>query len=78
MIYGLNFNGTQIPEGVRRKFAKTIRCPDGRKADLQGVGQSGEERDVMVSAAQRPGRDLHIVQRATAGGSWYGVYVKRG
>lgn len=78
MIYGLNFNGTIIPDGVRKKFKQKLRCPDGRMADLQGVGQSGEERDVMVSVAQRPGRDLHIVSRQTAAGMWYGVYVKRG
>jgi hypothetical protein len=77
MIYGLNFNGTQIPEGVARKFRKLLNL-DGRKADLQGVAQSPEERDVMLVTAQNGHRKLHVVQKATAAGVWYGIYVYRG
>lgn len=78
MIYGLNFNGTIIPDGVRKKFKQRLKAPDGRRADLAGVGQSPDERDAMIAAASRPGRDLHVVSKQTAAGTWYGIYVKAG
>jgi hypothetical protein len=79
MIYGLNFNGKHIPDGPAfRKFPKQIKLPGmgrGEYAHLKGIGQSTEERDLMLIQANNGHRALHVEARQTAGGIWYGVYV---
>ena len=75
MIYGINFNGQPIPDGIKRKFAREIRIRPKVRAVLAGVGQSQTERDVMLVTASNGHRKLHVVERSTAAGTWYGVYV---
>lgn len=78
MIYGLNFNGSEIPPGIRKKFArykKLSGLPRGVYAVLQGVGQSPSERNAMLLAATNGSRRLHVEERVTAAGVWYGIYV---
>ena len=74
MIYGLNFNGSHIPPGVKRKFAQRIRV-DGQWFELKGVGQTEVERDAMLIAGSNGRRVLHVETRNTATGPWYGVYA---
>lgn len=99
MIFGINFNGTPIPDGIKRKFAANVRrplhapvCPNTGTVDrgnalcrshkcsnvwfrLVGVGQSAEERDAMLIQANNGRRLLHVVERQTAAGPWYGIYT---
>jgi hypothetical protein len=78
MIYGLNFNGREIPPGVKRKFRARLKLPGNKRYEwlhLQGVGQNEVERDAMLMAVSRPGRIVHVEKRKTAAGVWYGVYV---
>ncbi len=78
MIYGLNFNGTQIPEGVKRRFAERVKLPGmkrGEYAYLKGVGQSSVERDAMLAVADNQKRKVIIEERQTLNGVWYGLYV---
>ena len=92
MIYGLNFNETSIPLGVKAKFAARVRISrrimqtnpkTGRNeviypaifAYLHGVGQSKMERDVMLLQADNGRRKLHVEERKTANGIWYGIYA---
>ena len=77
-IYGVNFNGTQIPPGVKRHFSRELKLPGmkrGERALLQGVAQSPSERDLMLVQASNGHRRLHVVDRQTAAGVWYGIYV---
>lgn len=73
-IYGLNFNRTEIPDGVRRKFARKWRIAPRVYLYLQGVGQSPEERDMMLVQANNGHRRLHVEVRKTPAGEWYGIY----
>lgn len=77
-IYGLNFNGTHIPDGPAfRKFPKRIKLPGmgrGQYAVLRGIGQSPVERDAMFINMDNGKRCIHVEARQTAGGVWYGVY----
>lgn len=78
MIYGINFNGTQIPDAIRRKFVKQLKLPEmprGYRASLVGVGQSEKERDDMLIQATNGHRKLHVVEKQTAAGIWYGIYA---
>lgn len=98
MIYGLNFNNTEIPPGVKRKFRTRTRalcrckglqstcleCGRGEfgvspkgyvNAHLVGVGQSAAERDQMLIQADNGTRILHVEERRTVGGTWYGIYA---
>ena len=43
--------------------------------ELKGVGQSPEERDAMLVQANNGHRRLHVVERQTPVGTWYGIYV---
>ena len=74
MIYGLNFNNTQIPAGVKRKFAQNVK-KDGKFYDLKGVGQSTAERDAMLIQVNNGNRLVHVKMRETAAGPWFGIYV---
>jgi hypothetical protein len=80
-IYGWNYNDTDIPPAFKRKFAERIpytKNDRGRTSSwmyLKGVATSEEERDAMISTTSRPGRQVHVVTRKTAGAPWYGLYV---
>lgn len=108
MIYGINFNGQPIPDGVKKLFPsemKRYRCGNcdgeiahrgirlgqaatcktcgrhetwrlvrGLRALLVGVGQSEEERDMMVIQMTNGHRMVHVEPKQTAGGVWYGFY----
>lgn len=82
MIYGLNFNGTSIPPGIKSKFKRRLRLAKrivGYSPAvfglLQGVGQSVEERDIMLVQANNHRRRLHVEERKGADGTWYGIYT---
>ena len=86
MIYGLNFNRTQIPETIKRRFARTTRIalPESyrtrrnqthSRAYLAGVATDSASRDAMLIQAQNGHRLLHVVERKTAGAAFYGIYV---
>jgi hypothetical protein len=81
MIYGRNFGAPAIPDTPRtafRKFKKRIRIEDGcgrPHAELVGIGQSEQERDMMLVIATNGHRNLHVVSVQTAGGVWYGIYA---
>jgi hypothetical protein len=79
VIYGLNFNGTQIPKGPAfRKFPERIKLEGmgrGQYARLHGIGQSEAERNAMVILANNTSRKIHVESRQTAGGVWYGIYI---
>lgn len=77
MIYGLNFNGTQIPDGWKRRFAKQTRVPWYPKVwfVLQGVGTDRESMLRMVEQAHNGRRNIHVKERATAAGPAFGVYT---
>lgn len=76
MIYGINFGGDPIPDGIKRKFAahKKFSLPKGVWASLQGVAQSEAERNAMVITATNGHRQIFVVERNTAGGLWFGIY----
>lgn len=75
MIYGLNFTSEPIPPGVARKFAKRIRLAPRKYATLDGVAQSPEERDAMLEQGSNGHRTFTVVEKQTAGGVWFGLYV---
>jgi hypothetical protein len=78
-IYGINFNGTEIPHGVKRKFRARMKLPGAGFHEwhcLKGVAQNMVERDAMLMQAERPGRSIHIEERKTAAGVWYGFYIR--
>lgn len=77
-IYGLNFNGTHIPDPIARKFRKQIKLPGmtrGENALLAGVATTLPERDHMLVQATNGRRKLHVVEKPTAGAPFYGIYV---
>ena len=74
-MYGLNFNRTEIPPGVKKKFAQRVTVTRGVKGTLQGVAQSPEERDLMLTQATNGRRNLHVETRKTPAGPWFGIYV---
>lgn len=72
-IYGVNFNGTAIPEGFARKLAKRIKV-NGVWFYLKGVATDAEARDMMLVQANNGHRKLHVVERKTAGSPIFGIY----
>ncbi len=88
MIYGLNFNKTQIPEHVAKKFAHRLdkshrRVKDDRSCEwrLQGVCDKFKEMDYMVAQADNGRRKFHWATRrigtvrSTTSTLWYGLYI---
>jgi hypothetical protein len=81
-IYGLNFNGTQIPKhmtsrsGRRGTFPLTVRKEGfvGRFT-LAGITDSEYDRDAMLIQADNGRRNLHVERMDTGAGVWFGVYV---
>lgn len=70
MIYGLNFNGSHIPEQIKRRFAAKVRV-DGHRYDLQGVAENENDLNWMLGQASNGRRKLHTEVR----GKLTGVYV---
>lgn len=66
MIYGLNFNGKHLPTNYRLKFAldKNFEI-DGKRVrmHLVGVGESPQDRDLMLMQATNGRRLLRVVER---------------
>jgi len=78
MIYGVNFNGSEIPEGIKRRFRERVKLPGmkrGEYAYLKGVGQSVAERDAMLVTMDNGRRKAVIEERQTLVGVWYGIYA---
>jgi hypothetical protein len=81
MIYGLNFNGSEIPAPLRKQFAARLRRVNGklqRAGDqhtalyvLQGVCTTEAEYHRMILQANNGHRAFHRVERA----GWIGLYV---
>jgi hypothetical protein len=70
MIYGLNFNGTSIPDHLVKRFAKQI---SGRLR-LHGVCTHKTEVDTMRMQTDNGRRQIKVVERHTKDGQIYGVY----
>lgn len=81
MIYGLNFNGTQIPQPARRKFKERIKIewlPRGHYYRLVGVCDSLESVRGAFIQADNGHRLIHVeVRRAPISmtGKVYGIYI---
>jgi len=82
MIYGINFNGSLIPDGVRKKFAaytdakgRSVGADRSCAWRLIGVATSAQEKDAMLIQATNGHRKLRVVERKTAGASFFGVYA---
>jgi hypothetical protein len=76
--YGLNFNGTPIPEGYARKFVKRMKFEGAGRNDwvrLQGVAETRDEAEWMKMQADNGHRKILIVERASARGMLFGLYV---
>ena len=86
-IYGINFNGKPIPDGIQRKFTRWLKrnrhtgvlypvnADSSCDFTLQAVAQSPAERDACLVQANNGHRQFHVVERKTAGGIWYGIYI---
>jgi hypothetical protein len=78
MIFGLNFNGTQIPPAIKARFAAYIRLPNmprGQRARLVGACATEDEKAIMLSQADNGHRRLHVEERKAVHGKFYGIYV---
>lgn len=80
MVYGLNFNGKQIPEKVRKIFAKRVDSNElpgitKYKLPLQGVCNDSGEVDQMKMQADNGHRTLRVIgPRKRFGNTWFGIY----
>ena len=77
MIYGINFNGTELPAGYARKFAKTYKfpgAPRGHRARLVGIADTVQSKDTMIVQASNGHRRLFVHTKPTAGPTLYGIY----
>lgn len=76
MIYGLNFNGTQIPAEVAKRFHKEHGSRrEGTWVRLQGVCNTKEEHDMMLIQADNGHRTLDSVgPRKIGEETWYAIY----
>jgi len=72
MVFGLNFNGTQIPANAKRHFAERRKF-NGHNSWflLAGVCETKAEQNAMVVTANNGKRKMVTVSR----GKWYAVYV---
>ena len=78
MIYGLNFNMTEIPSGWAKRFRKRIPIkwlPRGQAYRLQGVATSWIEVCAMLHQAHNGRRLIHIEKRPFDKEFVYGVYT---
>jgi len=79
VIYGINFGAPDIPHSIKRKFRSRMKLPGAGHWEwhhLKGVAQNQVERDAMLMTAERPGRSVHVEERKTAAGVWYGIYIR--
>lgn len=74
MIFGLNFNRTELPPGYAKRFRKRLVL-NGVRYQLQGIAESPLERDDMLVQATNGTRKLHVEVRRTAGPTLFGIYV---
>ena len=77
-IYGRNFNGLVIPQGIKSKFAERLNgnlqpvgYNHGCKWLLQGVCESSRELAHMLAVADNGKRGFHVVKRS----GYYAVYT---
>lgn len=80
---GLGFFRAQTADGEEEREGCDM-CPPQRGEwrgrgwnwfELKGIGQSKEERDAMLIQANNGTRRLHVEERQTASGVWYGIYT---
>jgi hypothetical protein len=77
MIYGLNFNGSHIPDHVRMRFAQRRSFGKGMLMQLQGVCNTNEEAQVMRIQADNGSRRVFTTRPRKVGrDQWYGVYIR--
>ena len=78
MVYGLSFNGKDIPEGFKRKLAAKVRIewlPRGHAYRLVGVATDKVSMLRALEQANNGRRLLHVEVRATAGTPIFGIYA---
>jgi hypothetical protein len=89
MIFGVNFGAPDIPVGVKRHFrarisitgripevgAKDWMATDKGSARLVGTATTRPEMLAMLIQATNGNRSLYVVERMTAGGTWFGIYA---
>lgn len=82
MVYGLNFNGVPIPDAIQRKFSdrmdskfRRVGKDRGCAWRLVGVATDADDKQRMLNQANNGHRKLHVVERKTAGGLFFGIYV---
>ena len=73
-LYGLNFNGSQIPARVKIKFAARRKF-DGKWHYLQGVATTPLDKEAAEIAAAKPGRTIVVKEVPAQFGTYYGIYV---
>jgi hypothetical protein len=75
MIYGLNFNGTPIPPGYKRKFAErrkfTVGTSERVTGKLDGVAENLEEAIIACRVADNGTRRVTYFERH----GLYGIYT---
>ena len=74
-IYGLNFNGSQIPANIKKRFAEVVKPFGMVKFRLVGVATSEVDRDACLAVATNGTRDLHVEIRDSKVGKLYGIYA---
>lgn len=86
-MHGINFGcrcesciQAEFPPGIKRLFkARISRTKSWKNRTdtwyrLQGVAQSEQELAEMKTVIN-PNKDVQIVERQSAGGKWYGIYL---
>jgi hypothetical protein len=72
MIYGINFNGTRIPEQALAVLPTKVKVK-GVRFELKGACETKDELDAMLITANNGHRALH----SEHSGDWYGVYTNQ-
>ena len=78
MVYGLSINGSQIPPGLKRRFAARLAVGWDRSCAwiLVGVATDLDSLDVGLGQIETGYDELHVVERRTAGAPFYGIYLR--
>lgn len=81
-IYGINFNGLHIPDGVKCRFASRLNGSlnpvshnHGCRWALQGVCQTMLECEHMTRQADNGRRSFLCIKRTIKGQDWIGFYI---
>ena len=76
MIYGLNFNGTQLPI-ERRAFPETVPMPAPRKGKMRIVGMTNDPDSVrqMIHVATNGKRILTTREARVKDVTWWAVFA---